>query len=76
MKRISFFVLPRNDDGLTRMAEKTGINKTDLLNRAIALLRFITLECPEGTKFLIEDRKGNQKQVLIQGWLSADKRRD
>ena len=54
-ERITVALIPKAADDLQRLQERTGLSKTDLVNRAISLYEFIDAQLREGREILIRD---------------------
>jgi hypothetical protein len=64
--RITVGLTRRSTDELDALQIQTGLSKTDLVNRAIGLYKFITDHLAKGDELLIRDTKGNQMVVHLQ----------
>jgi hypothetical protein len=56
----------RSADELERLQRETGLSKTDLVNRAIGLYKFVTDHLEMGEQLLIRDANGNDMLVHMQ----------
>jgi hypothetical protein len=48
-----------------KLSEATGMNRTDVINKAIVAEKFIFEAESAGKKFLVEDRNGHIQQVIF-----------
>jgi len=59
------FNLPRRElDALKRIAAIRGVNATQALRQAIALLAFLT-DLPRDSKFFVRESNGDQREVVF-----------
>jgi hypothetical protein len=64
--RITVGLTKRSADELERLQHETGLSKTDLVNRAIGLYKFITDHLERGEQLLIRDADGKDMLVHMQ----------
>jgi hypothetical protein len=48
-----------------KLSESSGMNKTDVINKAIVVEKFISEAQDEGKKFLVEDKNGKIQEVIF-----------
>jgi len=64
-ERITVSLIPKASSGLAALSERTGLNKTDLVNRAIALYEFIDSRMAAGAEILVRDGDGTSVVKLL-----------
>ena len=65
-ERITVALIPKAASDLQSLQERSGLSKTDLVNRAIALYEFIDAQLREGKEVLIRDTaKGETQRVHL-----------
>jgi hypothetical protein len=62
--RITVALIPRAVAELQRLQDRTGMSKTDLVNRAISLYEFITEQIAAGQDLLLRDKKAGETQLV------------
>ena len=62
--RVTVALVPKAADDLQRTVERTGLSKTDILNRAITLYNFIDGRLSEGAELLIRDQKTGLVELI------------
>jgi Ribbon-helix-helix protein, copG family len=66
LDRLSVSLIPRTVEELDQLHEKTGMSKTDIVNRAISLYAFVTEQLDSGQDLIIKDRQtGEQQKVQL-----------
>jgi hypothetical protein len=63
-ERITVALIPKAAAELQSLQERTGLSKTDLVNRAISLYEFINAQLHEGKEVLIRDPAKNETQLV------------
>jgi hypothetical protein len=63
-ERITVALIPKAAADLQSLQERSGLSKTDLVNRAIALYEFIDAQLHEGKEVLIRDPGKNETQLV------------
>lgn len=58
--RITIALIPKAAAGLASLQDRTGLSRTDLVNRAISLYEFIDAQLREGADILV--RRGDETQ--------------
>ena len=61
--RITVALIPDAEARLAALAARTGLSKTDLVNRAVTLYEFIDAEIRAGHQVLIRDQDGATSMV-------------
>ena len=56
--RITVALIPEVEATLAALAARTGLSKTDLVNRSVTLYEFIDAEMKAGHQVLIRDQEG------------------
>jgi hypothetical protein len=64
LDRITVALIPRVADDLQKLLDRTGLSKTDLVNRAITLYEFIDQELSTGRDLLVRDKASGETQVI------------
>jgi hypothetical protein len=67
-ERITVGLIRRNSEDLARLAEETGMSKTDLINRAIGLYTLMVEKADEGYKLGFigpEDDNGSPSVEIV-----------
>jgi hypothetical protein len=64
--RITIGLTKRAVEELEALQARTGLSKTDLINRSIDLYKFVTDQLDDHAKLLIRDRDGETMRVHIQ----------
>jgi hypothetical protein len=64
--RITVALVPKAGDDLQRLQDRTGLSKTDLVNRAISLYEFIESQVQAGNDLLVRSKdKDSKEQIQI-----------
>jgi hypothetical protein len=63
-ERITVNLTPKAADGLRRLQERTGLSKTDLINRAVLVYEFIESHLSAGYDLLIREPKSGEIEVI------------
>jgi hypothetical protein len=63
-ERITVALIPQAGEDLQRLQDRTGLSKTDIVNRAITLYDFIDAQLREGRDVIIRDPKTGETQVV------------
>lgn len=63
--KLSFNVAQHQVDTLERIANARNLSKTEVLRHAIALEAFIHDELAAGSRVIIENAKGEKKEVVL-----------
>jgi hypothetical protein len=61
-ERITVALIPKAASDLQSLQERSGLSKTDLVNRAISLYEFIDAQLREGKEVLIRDPAKDETQ--------------
>jgi hypothetical protein len=62
--RITVALIPKASDDLQRIQDRTGLSKTDIVNRAITLYEFIDAQLKAGNDVLIRDPVTQETQLV------------
>jgi hypothetical protein len=63
-ERITVALIPKAAAELQSLQERSGLSKTDLVNRAISLYEFINAQLHDGKEVLIRDPAKNETQLV------------
>jgi hypothetical protein len=63
--RITVALIPDAGADLQKLTDRTGLSKTDLVNRAITLYEFIDAQKRENRDLLVRDRKTGDTQTIL-----------
>jgi hypothetical protein len=63
-ERITVALIPQAAEDLQHLQGRTGLSKTDLVNRAVSLYDFINTQLGEGRDLLIRDNETEEIQVI------------
>jgi hypothetical protein len=63
-ERITVALIKKAAEDLQLLQDRTGLSKTDIVNRAISLYQFIEAEMQAGHDLLVRDPKKDETQVL------------
>jgi hypothetical protein len=63
--RITVALIPKAGEDLQRLQDKTGLSKTDIVNRAISLYEFINAQIRAGRDVLIRDNETHETQTVL-----------
>jgi hypothetical protein len=61
---MSISLIPRTTEELEQLHEKTGMSKTDIVNRAISLYAFVTEQLDAGQELLVRDPQSREVQRI------------
>jgi hypothetical protein len=62
--RITVALIPQAAEDLQHLHDRTGLSKTDIVNRAISLYDFINTQLREGRDLLIRESETKETQVI------------
>ena len=62
--RITVALIPQAAEDLQHLRDRTGLSKTDLVNRAVSLYEFINTQLEERRDLLIRDNEAEETQVI------------
>jgi len=62
--RITVGLIPLAAQDLQRLQELTGLSKTDIVNRAITLYRFVEAQLRERRDLIVRDRRSGESQLI------------
>jgi len=63
-ERITVLLIPHVVQDLQHLQERTGLSRTDLLNRAVTLYRFIEAQLRERHDLVLRDRITGEAQLI------------
>ncbi len=64
VERITVALIPKAVEDLQHLQARTGLSKTDIVNRAITLYEFIDEQVREGCDLLIRNTKAGETQLI------------
>jgi hypothetical protein len=64
VERVTVALIPKAGGDLQRLQDRTGLSKTDLINRAITLYEFIDEQQSTGHELLVRDGDSGEIQVI------------
>lgn len=62
--RITVALVKQAGEDLQTLQDRTGLSKTDLVNRAISLYRFIDAQVKDGNDLLVRDQRTKETQLI------------
>jgi hypothetical protein len=62
--RITVALIPKAEDDLRLLQERTGLSRTDITNRAITLYEFVDDQLRAGRDMLIRDNQTGETQIV------------
>lgn len=63
-ERITVALIARASEDLRRVQERTGMSKTDIVNRALTLYEFIDRRLAEGSDILLRSEGAGQLELI------------
>jgi hypothetical protein len=63
-ERITVALVRKAGEDLETLQERTGLSKTDIVNRAISLYEFIESQMQAGKQLLIKDPETDETQLI------------
>jgi hypothetical protein len=63
-ERITVALIPQSAADLQALQERTGLSKTDLVNRAITLYEFIDAQLREGHDLIVRNKETGETQLI------------
>ncbi|WP_433143209.1 hypothetical protein ACQPZ8_47900 [Actinomadura nitritigenes] len=63
-ERITVSLVPRAAEQLSALMDRTGMSKTDLVNRAITLYEYVEQEIDQGNDILVRKQGGDEVYVV------------
>lgn len=64
-ERITVALIARAIEDLRRTQERTGLSKTDIVNRALTLYEFIDNRLADGSELLLRSSTGETEQIRL-----------
>jgi hypothetical protein len=62
--RITVALVRKAGEDLQHLQDRTGLSKTDIVNRAITLYEFLDAQLQDGNDLLVRDRKTGETQLV------------
>ena len=62
--RVTVALVPKAAEDLQRTVERTGLSKTDIVNRALSLYEYVDTHVAAGDELLIRDKQTGQMVVI------------
>ena len=62
--RITVALIPKASEDLQRLQDRTGLSKTDIVNRGISLYEFIDSQLQAGNDLIVKDPKTGESQMV------------
>jgi hypothetical protein len=62
--RITVALIRRASDDLQRLQERTGLSKTDIVNRAISAYEFLEAQTQADHELIVRDPKTGETQIV------------
>jgi hypothetical protein len=64
-ERITVALVPKASADLQYLLEKTGLSKTDLVNRALSLYKFVEESTSTGQEVIVRDKATGEDRVVM-----------
>jgi hypothetical protein len=64
-ERITVALVPKAAADLQYLVDNTGLSKTDLVNRALSLYRFVEESTATGREVLVRDKATGEDRVVV-----------
>lgn len=64
-ERINAALIRESSEALAKLQDRTGLSKTDAVNRAITVYEFIDAEIREGNEIIVRDSEGRDQVVKM-----------
>jgi hypothetical protein len=65
IERITVALVPKASADLQHLLESTGLSKTDLVNRALTLYRFVEESLKAGREVIVRDKATGEDRVVM-----------
>ena len=62
---ITVILIPQADGDLARLHDRTGMSRTDLVNRAVSLYEFIDAQTRDGAEVVVRAADGTEKAMRL-----------
>jgi hypothetical protein len=62
--RITVALIPKASEDLQRLQDRTGLSKTDIVNRAIAAYEFFESKLRDGNDLMVRDPETDAVQIV------------
>jgi len=63
-ERITVALIPKAGEDLQRLQDRTGLSKTDIVNRAISAYEFFESKMRDGNDLLVRDSETGEIQIV------------
>lgn len=63
-ERVTVALIPKAAEDLQQLVDRTGLSKTDIVNRAITLYEFFEGQLKAGNDVIVRDRKTGESQLV------------
>lgn len=63
-ERVTVALVPKAADDLRQAVERTGLSKTDIVNRAVSLYEYLDARLGRGDELLVRDPKSGQLEQI------------
>jgi hypothetical protein len=63
-ERITVALIAKATDDLRRIQERTGLSKTDVVNRSLTLYEFIDSRLAEGSELLLRNKETGETETV------------
>jgi hypothetical protein len=63
-ERITVALIPKAGEDLQRLQDRTGLSKTDIVNRAISAYEFFESKMRDGNDLLVRDPETGEIQIV------------
>jgi hypothetical protein len=64
-ERVNAKLTSETSEALRSLTERTGVRKTDLVNRAISMYAFMDAELSKGSVFYLTDSNGKEHRLVF-----------
>jgi len=65
VERVTVALIPKVQDDLQRLQDRTSLSKTDIVNRAISLYEFIDAQLRADQEMLIRNKSTGETQAVV-----------
>lgn len=63
-ERVTVALIPKAAEDLQELVDRTGLSKTDIVNRAITLYEFFEAQLQAGNDLIVRDKKTGENQLV------------
>ena len=64
LDRITVALVPKAGEDLQHLQDRTGLSKTDIVNRAITLYEFIDAQLQDGNDLILRDQRTGEDRLV------------